>query len=123
MAIIDDPALAAAAPVGSAIIGDIKDAVATLLEARRRTPDAEGLRSRPTPPPPEPLTDAYVLSRLAALRTPASIIVEEAPSARGPMHDFLPILAPTASTPAPAAGSATACPPRSASRSAGPARR
>jgi benzoylformate decarboxylase len=50
--------------------------------------------ARPAPPAPEPLTNAYVFSRLAALRAPGSIIVEEAPSARGPMHDFLPILRP-----------------------------
>jgi benzoylformate decarboxylase len=90
--VIDDPALAAAAPVGTAIVGDIRDAVATLLEgeAPERPPPRAWVR--PAPPPPEPLTDAYALSRLAALRPPGSIIVEEAPSARGAMHDFLPIL-------------------------------
>lgn len=38
------------------------------------------------------MTDAYVLQQIAGLRTPESIIVEEAPSSRGPMHDYLPIL-------------------------------
>ena len=88
--IIDDPALAAAAPVGTAIVGDIRDALASLLEGeapKRSPPEARAL---PAPPAAEPLTDAYVLSRLAALRAPDSIIVEEAPSARGPMHDHLP---------------------------------
>lgn len=40
------------------------------------------------------MTDAYVLHRLAALRPRDSVIVEEAPSARGPMHEHLPIVAP-----------------------------
>ena len=92
--IIDDPALAAAAPVGTAIVGDIRDAVAALLQGEAPAREAPKPRPLPAPPPPEPLSDAYVLSRLAALRTPDSIIVEEAPSARGPMHDHLPILTP-----------------------------
>lgn len=92
--IIDDPALAAAAPVGTAITGDIRDALFTLLEAEAPERPMPRARPRPAPPPPGPLTDAYVLSRLAALRSPESIIVEEAPSARGAMHDLLPIVAP-----------------------------
>lgn len=39
-----------------------------------------------------PLTDGYLLQQIAAIRTRDSIIVEEAPSSRGPMHDYLPIL-------------------------------
>ena len=46
----------------------------------------------PAPLPSLPLTDAYLLQRMAALRPKGSIIVEEAPSSRGPMHDHLPIL-------------------------------
>lgn len=92
--IVDDPALAAAAPVGTAIVGDIKDAIATLLEGEAPARPQPQVPPRPAPPGPEPLTDAYVLSRLAALRAPESIVVEEAPSARGAMHDHLPILRP-----------------------------
>jgi benzoylformate decarboxylase len=91
--IIDDPAVAAAAPVGTAIVGDIKDALATLLDGGAPERPMPKARVRPAPPAAAPLTDAYVLARLAVLRAPESIIVEEAPSARGPMHDFLPILA------------------------------
>jgi benzoylformate decarboxylase len=40
-----------------------------------------------------PLTDKYLVQQLAALRPAGSIIVEEAPSTRGPMHDYLPIVA------------------------------
>jgi benzoylformate decarboxylase len=40
------------------------------------------------------LTDRYLLQKIAELRPAESIIVEEAPSSRGPMHDHLPIVAP-----------------------------
>jgi benzoylformate decarboxylase len=38
------------------------------------------------------LTDRYLAQQIGALRPKGSIIVEEAPSTRGPMHDYLPIL-------------------------------
>jgi benzoylformate decarboxylase len=38
------------------------------------------------------LTDKFLLQQIAALRPTGSIVVEEAPSTRGPMHDYLPIL-------------------------------
>ncbi|OYX07429.1 MAG: hypothetical protein B7Z08_12350, partial [Sphingomonadales bacterium 32-68-7] len=42
---------------------------------------------------PEPaMTAAYVLKRVAALRPADAVIVEEAPTARGPEHDTLPII-------------------------------
>jgi len=90
----DDPATAAWAPVGTAAVGSIRLSVLDLL-------------ARPAPParaaPPKsvqrssvaasaPLSVAYVLQTLAELRDPDSIIVEEAPSSRAPMHDHLPIL-------------------------------
>jgi benzoylformate decarboxylase len=41
---------------------------------------------------PDRLTDRYLLQQIAALRPPDSIIVEEAPSSRGALHDYLPML-------------------------------
>jgi benzoylformate decarboxylase len=38
------------------------------------------------------LTDAYLMQQIAALRPEDSIVVEEAPSSRGAMHDHLPML-------------------------------
>jgi benzoylformate decarboxylase len=38
------------------------------------------------------LTDRYLLQQIASLRPAGSVIVEEAPSSRGPMHDHLPII-------------------------------
>jgi benzoylformate decarboxylase len=90
--IIDDPAFAAAAPIGTSIVGSIKDALRELVSApapNRAQPEG---RIRPAAPAATPLADAYLLSRIAVLRPAGSIIVEEAPSSRGPMHDFLPIV-------------------------------
>lgn len=89
----DDPAAAAWCPVGESIVTNLKTAVAALLANPPRT-------QRAAPPMPvraprqEPgrLTDRYLLQQIAALRPPGSLIVEEAPSSRGPMHDHLPML-------------------------------
>jgi benzoylformate decarboxylase len=89
----DDPGAAAWSPVGTAIVTNLKLGVAALLKS---APLAE------RPPPviapraphlkPDVLSDRYLLQQIAALRPADSIIVEEAPSSRGPMHDYLPIL-------------------------------
>jgi benzoylformate decarboxylase len=92
--IVDDPALAEAAAAGTSILGNVRDAVEALLGAPAPDRPAPERQVRPSAPAPEPLTDAWLLSRLAALRDPDSIIVEEAPSSRGAMHDLLPILTP-----------------------------
>lgn len=97
----DNHVHAAWAPVGTAIVARCDAALAQLLAHNERAPP------RPVPPHPAPaprtpaprqdgtvLTDAYVLQQIAALRPAGAIIVEEAPSARGPMHDHLPIIAP-----------------------------
>lgn len=97
--LIDDPAIAAWAPEGTAVVGSIRLGVADLL-ARRPPPLRELPPPRPVPPraePPAPgerMSVAYVLQTLAAVRTPESIIVEEAPTARPVMQAYLPILRP-----------------------------
>lgn len=89
----DNHAHAAWAPAGTAIVAQCDKAVAMLLEG---PPPRECVL-----PPARPerarldggvMSDAYVLQQIAALRPPSSIIVEEAPSSRGPMHDYLPII-------------------------------
>ena len=91
--LVDDPAIAAWAPVGTAVVTSLKPGVQALLRAsvphRRVAPPP---RVPPPPPAPGRLTDRFLLQRIAALRPKGSIIVEEAPSSRGPMHDHLPIL-------------------------------
>jgi benzoylformate decarboxylase len=91
--VTDDPAIAAWAPAGDAIISDIKTAAAALLahSAREGRLPVTAFK-RATPAVTSPMTDAYVLSRVAALRPAGSIIVEEAPSSRDAMHDYLPII-------------------------------
>ena len=93
--IADNPAFASWAPVGDAVVANLTLAVATLL-------DGPGSSPRATPPArPAParldgraFTDAYLLQQIARLRPAGAIIVEEAPSSRGAMHDRLPIVAP-----------------------------
>lgn len=95
--LIDDPNIAAWAPVGTAAVGSIRLAVLDLLA--RPQPKARPLPAprpdRPRAEPPQPgrrMSVAYVLQTLAEVRDPASIVVEEAPSARPVMHNYLPIL-------------------------------
>ena len=93
--LVDDPSVAAWAPAGSAIVTHLRHGIRALLagpEPRRRT--APVLPTRTFPLSCERLTDRYLLQRIAALRPPGSIVVEEAPSSRGPMHDHLPIVEP-----------------------------
>lgn len=91
--VTDDPAAAAWAPVGTSIVSDAKFAAAELLsraEARPRATASEFRRT--TPVSDDRLTDRTLLQKIAALRPRGSIIVEEAPSSREPMHDHLPIV-------------------------------
>jgi benzoylformate decarboxylase len=91
--LIDDPSTAAWTPVGTSIVTHLKAGIGALLEG---PPPLR--RAVPQPPARAPrllagrLTDSYLLQQVAALRPTGSIIVEEAPSSRGPMHDYLPIL-------------------------------
>jgi benzoylformate decarboxylase len=89
----DDPAAAAWCPVGESIVTNLKTALAALLAdppaAQRPAPS---MSPRAVRQEPGRLTDRYLLQQIAALRPPGSIIVEEAPSSRGAMHDHLPML-------------------------------
>jgi benzoylformate decarboxylase len=88
----DDPAAAAWSPVGISIVTGLKFGVRELLAGPAPpTRPAPANLVRPALPTGETLTAEYLLQRIAALRAPDSIIVEEAPSSRGPMHDYLPI--------------------------------
>ena len=94
--LIDDPAVAAWAPEGSAVLCSIGLGVQDLLALsapRARTlpaPRPQPARAEP-PAHGERLSVAYVLQTLAEARDPGSVIVEEAPSARPVMHERLPI--------------------------------
>src|SRR5437763_375365 len=73
----DDPEAAARAPVGLSIVTNLRLGIRALLAAdapTRPPPPAPGRAPRA---PPERLTDRYLLQQIAALRPPASIVVEE----------------------------------------------
>jgi benzoylformate decarboxylase len=90
----DNPAHASWIPGGTAIVTSLKSGIAALLSGpapvRRAAPP---LRAAPPPLFGNPLTDAYLLARIAALRPANAVIVEEAASSRGAIHDYLPITA------------------------------
>ena len=93
--LVDDPTVAAWAPAGVSIVTHLKLGIRSLLAAPPpRARAAPKVRPRASRLPADRLTDGYLLQQIAALRPADSIIVEEAPSSRGPMHDHLPILEP-----------------------------
>jgi benzoylformate decarboxylase len=91
--IADDPAMTSRIPTGTAIVSSLGPALHELLAG----PVPAG-RSAPAPraaqpaAPADPLGQIYLMQRIAALRPPGSILVEESPGSRTPMHDHLPIL-------------------------------
>ena len=90
--LVDDPSIAAWTPVGISIVTNVKFGVRALLDgpapAARSAPQP---MRRPARVVGDPLTDRFLLQEIAALRPQGSVIVEEAPSSRGSMHDHLPI--------------------------------
>ncbi|MGH8858331.1 MAG: benzoylformate decarboxylase, partial [Polaromonas sp.] len=92
--LIEDPGIAAWAPVGTSAVGGIRLGVQDLLA--RSAPKARALpaprQPRPRVEPSALMSVAYVMQTLAELRDPASIVVEEAPSSRPAMQNHLPIL-------------------------------
>jgi benzoylformate decarboxylase len=91
--LIDDAALAAWSPVGISVYTSLKPGIRELLTGPPPRPRRAPPRLvRPAPLPQTHLTDQLLMQQIAALRPRDSIIVEEAPSSRGAMHDYLPIL-------------------------------
>ncbi|KQN08594.1 benzoylformate decarboxylase [Sphingobium sp. Leaf26] len=91
--IVDNHAQAAWSPTGTAIIAHARLALRTLMagpspvsrampKARAPVPELDG----------RVMTSAYLLQQIARHRPAGSVIVEEAPSSRGAMHDHLPII-------------------------------
>jgi len=90
--LVDDQAVAAWAPVGLAVVTSLKSGIRELLEGPAPKPRATPPERAPRPAVVGPgLTDKYLMQQVAALRPKGSIIVEEAPSSRTAMHDYLPI--------------------------------
>jgi len=95
--LIEDPQIAAWAPTGTSVVGGIRLGVLDLLT--RPVPPAVVQRALPAPRTPHPRAEpsplmhvSFVMQTLAEVRAPDSIVVEEAPSSRAAMQDYLPIL-------------------------------
>ena len=92
--LIEDPSIAAWAPVGTSAVGSIRLGVQDLLA--RPAPASRALpaprQPRPRAEPSALMSVAYVMQTLAELRDAASVVVEEAPSSRPAMQAYLPIL-------------------------------
>jgi benzoylformate decarboxylase len=89
MALSEEPNHLASLPGGGGVLGEVRAGLEAL--AARVEPRAFSGTSHKLIDPAPSMTAAYVLKRIAALRPAEAVIVEEAPTARGPEHDTLPI--------------------------------
>lgn len=89
MALSEDANHLAALPGGGGVLGEVRAGLEAL--AGQAQPRAFAGTSHRLEDPEPAMTAAYVLKRVAALRPADAVIVEEAPTARGPEHDTLPI--------------------------------
>lgn len=91
--LIDDPQMAAWAPVGTSVLTSVRQGIRDLLrftpKARRIPPLARALPDRVTDS--NGITQAFLVQTIADLRPADSVIVEEAPSTRPVMCERLPI--------------------------------
>ncbi len=91
-ALSHDPQHLSFLPGGLGVLGDVGSGLASLAERVTQKPPRPACKRAAAPE--AGMNTAHVLSRIAALRPAQSILVEEAPTARGPMHDHLPVTAP-----------------------------
>jgi benzoylformate decarboxylase len=92
--IVDDPGVAARTPVGTAIVGNVAEAIVALTIAAN-----PAARSAPVITVPAldeavsgtAISEVRLMQRLTELRPKGIIMSEEAPSTRGPLHDHFPI--------------------------------
>lgn len=97
--LIEDPGVAAWTPVGASVVGNVRLGVDALLA--REVPGERALpppRSMPPVALPnaagERMSTAFALQTLASVRAAHDIVVEEAPSARSVMQQYLPFSQP-----------------------------
>ncbi len=91
--ITDDPGAAAAAPVGASIVATMKPALAMLLELLPATARAAPAGRVRLPPPPaaDPITAQYLLHVLSTMLPADAALLEETPSHRPAMQNYLPM--------------------------------
>jgi benzoylformate decarboxylase len=91
--ITDDPDSAAVTPVGTSIIASIKPSLAMLIDMLPETGRAMPA-SRSMPPVPragDPIAAEFVLHTLSTAMPADAVLVEEAPSHRPAMQNFMPM--------------------------------
>lgn len=97
--LIEDPGVAAWTPVGASVVGNVRLGVEGLL-AREVPGERELPPPRSTPPTALPnaagerMSTAFALQTLASVRAAHDIVVEEVPSARSVMQQYLPFSQP-----------------------------
>jgi benzoylformate decarboxylase len=91
--ITDDPDAAAVTPVGTSIIGTMRPTLSMLLELLPQTERAApaGRKLPAAPAAADPIPVAYLLHMLSTTMPDDAALVEEAPSHRPAMHEFLPM--------------------------------
>jgi benzoylformate decarboxylase len=91
--IIDDPDAAAWAPVGTSLLSTLYLGLIRLLELIETSdrPAPAPLARPPLPDQLDPIPPAFVLHTIAQVMPRDAVIVEEAPSHRNDLHDYLPI--------------------------------
>ena len=94
--LIDDPGAAAYAPVGTTVVTSLGPGVAEIVKtlAGPARPMATGRATRPAPVASGSMTGAFAMHTIDTVRSPSSIVVEEAPSHRNALHDHLLIRRP-----------------------------
>ncbi len=91
--ITDDPDAAAVTPLGTSIVATMKPALSALLdllpETKRAAP--EGRRLPPPPAAGDPIPVEFLLHTLSSAMADDAALVEEVPSHRPAMHQFMPM--------------------------------
>lgn len=92
--VVDDPQVAAWTPAGDTVVASIDLAVDALLRSPVAPVDRATPPERPPVPPAEassPMSVAFALQTLDAVRGAEDVVVEEAPGSRGVMQRCLPM--------------------------------
>lgn len=90
----DDPDHAARSPVGESILCTLRLGLSELLDrvaAGGRVP-AAGRKPVSPPAPSDPPTGEYLMHAISRLMPRDAVIVEEAPTHRNALHDYLPVV-------------------------------
>jgi benzoylformate decarboxylase len=91
----DDPEQAARAPVGTSILCTIQLGMEQLLaqtsHVQRAAPKPR--QRPPIPPARDPIGGEFAMHAIATTMPPNAVVVEEAPSHRNALHEYLPIRA------------------------------